>query len=143
MAGSDEKVKHHEGGDGIAWESEEGLAVGDGYDGRLAGLDRNAVQQDSRLSELVEDGSGHVAGAEGASGREDQHVSRVDAVSSRFELGSVLVGHESYHNRLGSALGNASGDCVGVDVADLAALRTGVGRDKLVSGGDDCDSSVF
>ena len=41
--------------------------------------------------------------------------------------------------RLRSALGYASGDCVGVDVADLAAFRTGVGWDKLVSGGDDSD----
>ena len=57
----------------------------------------------------------------------------------RFQLGGVFVGHESYHNRLGSALGDAGGDGVGVDVSDLASLRTGVGGDKFVSGGDDRD----
>ena len=69
----------------------------------------------------------------------DEHVSRVDAVSGRFELGSVLVRDQSDDYGLCSALGDAGGDCVGVDVTDLAGLRAGVGRDKLVAGGDDCD----
>ena len=48
--GGDEQVEDDESGYGVARESEERLAVGDGYDGGFAGLDGDAVQQDARIA---------------------------------------------------------------------------------------------
>ena len=52
----------------IAGESEEGLTVGYGDDGGLAGFYRDPMQKYAGRSELVEDVGCHVAGTKGASG---------------------------------------------------------------------------
>src|SRR5690606_4967177 len=57
-----------------AWQDDDGLAVADRQAERLAGFQRNAMRDDSGISEPRENPMADVAGALRGTSREDQHV---------------------------------------------------------------------
>src|SRR6201996_2218244 len=135
-----EEPEHDKRRSWIAGEPDDRDAAAVGQERRLARLDRQAVAPDLRAGQRRDGGGGLVATAHRRAGTDDDHVAARQRLAQRVEEGTAVIADDPW--RLGPAAGlahqGADGDAE--RVADLSR-RDGrsVGRDELVTGGQDGD----
>ena len=95
--------------------------------------------QHAGLPEATDHVGGHVAGADGAAGRDDHDIAGVQGLTGApFQFGSH-VGRDAEIAHFGASLTGENGQRGCVDVTDLSGGRCGVGWNDLVARGEHSD----
>jgi len=138
--GADEEFEGDHGGDGVAGEAEDGLALAESKDYGLAGTDGYGVKDGFGL-EFFEDGFDQVVFSCGDAAGEDE---RVGLESSGNFLAEIIVNvfGVAEKNRFGVKRGGLRGEGDGVGVADLEGTGNGSVVDDFVAGGKDGDARL-
>src|SRR5437763_1937292 len=129
-----EHVAVRQAGGWISGHDEDRLPVDVAQGGRLAGFDRNPVEQD--FAEGPDDVDDEVPFPRGRSARDDDEV--VDeSPTERRPNGGRSIGHPSEEDRLAAIFARHGRHRVRVDVVDLSRLDPLTWRDELVARGQD------
>src|SRR5947199_1222541 len=129
-----EHVAVRQAGGWISGHDEDRLPVDVAQGGRLAGFDRNPVEQD--FAEGPDDVDDEVPFPRGRPAREDDEVV-VESPTERRPNGGRSIGHPSEEDWLAAILARHGRHRVRVDVIDLSRLDPLTWRDELVARGQD------
>ena len=122
-------------GHGIAGNTQNGSLAPAAQDGRLTGLDGDAVVQ--HLAQFPDDLHGEIFTTGGRTGVEDHHVTFRGGLVHHVPDLVELIGNDGIHLGICAPGAHHGGENGTVEFQNVAGFGVGAGRNDLVAGGDD------
>jgi len=132
----DELMEGEDGGGGESRQDGHRPPLRDREAHRLAGLERHAVRNDTRLAQARDDPIGEIPRALGRSTRQHHRVLAQRALERLRERG-IVIAHDPQRDRFAAQLLDRGRQDGGVGVVDRARRQRVSGRHDLVAGGED------